>query len=90
MIGEILWCHGDMIMRSVWYDKVSHQQGTNISYKLLTYSSLTYVYSHLVVTSKFPMLPSTTRKGVRRFCMYLGIKDILLTIIEYMQSICEE
>ncbi len=66
-------------MQGMWYDKVSHQQGTNISYKLLIDYSLTYVYFHLVVTSKFPMLLFTTRKGVQRFCMSPRIRDILLT-----------
>jgi hypothetical protein len=47
-------------MRGEWYDKVSHQQGTKISYKLLTDSSIVYVYFHLVLTLKFPMFPFIT------------------------------
>jgi hypothetical protein len=67
------WYQGDMILQGVWYDKVSHQQGINISYRLLIDSRPTYVYSHLVVTSKFPMLSSATQKGVQRFSMSLGV-----------------
>ncbi len=64
------WYQGGMILGGVWYDKVSHQQGTNISYKLLIDYGPTYVYSHLVVASKFPMFPSTTQKGVQRFYVF--------------------
>jgi hypothetical protein len=70
------WYKGDMILRGVWYDKVSHQQGTNISNMLLIDFGPTYVYSHLVVASKFPMLPSATRKGVQRPCMSLGVRHM--------------
>jgi hypothetical protein len=49
-----------------------------------------YVYSHLVVTSKFPMLPSVTQKGVWRFCMSPRIRDIILTIVKDTQSMGEE
>ncbi len=79
-----------MILQGVWYHKVSHQQGINISYKLLTNYGLMCVYFHLVVLSKFPMLPYATQKGVQRFDMSPGVKDMLLTTIKDKQSMGEK
>ncbi len=74
----------------MWYDKVSHQQGTNISYKLLIDYGLVYVYFHLVVASKFPMFPFATQKGVQRFCMFPRVRDTLLIAIEDRQYMKNE
>jgi hypothetical protein len=58
------------------------QQGINISYRLLRDFGEAYAYSHLVVASKFPMLPSATRKGDQRFCMSPGIRESLVVAME--------
>jgi hypothetical protein len=48
-----------MIIGGTWYQGMPSQQGTNIPYKLLDFGP-TFVYSHLVIASKFPMLPCST------------------------------
>jgi hypothetical protein len=61
---------------------VPTQQGINISYNLLTDFGVAYAYSHLVVASKFPMLPFATRKGYQRFCVSPRIKESLVIVVE--------
>jgi hypothetical protein len=43
-----------------------------------------------MVASKFPMLLSTTRKGEQRFCMFFGVRESLVFVVEDMHSIDEE
>jgi hypothetical protein len=71
-----------MLLHGVWYHRVLGQRGRNTSYRLLHGSSLAYAYSHLVLKSKFPMLPTTTRKGLPRFSMPIGVKENLIATIE--------
>ncbi len=74
-----------MIIGGVWYQRMVNHQGTNIPYMLLIDSSPAFVYSHLVITSKFPLLPSATRKGGPRFCMVLEMRENLITSVEDRQ-----
>jgi len=50
------WFEGDYVIRDLWYEKL--RQG-NRSYYFLEDSPPTFVYSHLIVASKFPT-PRTT------------------------------
>jgi hypothetical protein len=44
-----------------------------------------FTYSHLVVASKFPMLPCATRKGEPRFSMTIDVRDVLVVVIKERQ-----
>ncbi len=55
---------------------------------LLRNVSLVVTYFHLVIKSKFPMLPNATRKGNPRFTTPLHVRENLLSIIEERQSYC--
>jgi hypothetical protein len=63
------WLTGDMLLSGFWYQHLLGQKNQNISYKLLTNSPFTFVYSHLVIKAKFPMLPSAICKGNPRLLM---------------------
>ncbi len=56
-----------MILVSIWYYGMLGYQGTNVSYMLQIDFGVAFAYSHLVVTSKFLMLPCARRKGELRF-----------------------
>jgi len=71
-----------MIIGGVWYQIVVNHRGTNIPYKLLTYFGLAFVYSHLVIASKFPMFPCATRKDGPTFSMVPKVKENLIASIE--------
>jgi hypothetical protein len=64
------WYEGDMILGGIWYKCLPSQTRRCPSYILLKDDPSTFTYSHLVLRSKFPMLPTTTRKGVSRFTMH--------------------
>jgi hypothetical protein len=78
-----------MLLYGVRYHHVLGQQGWNTSYILLHGSSPAYAYSHLVIKSKFPMLPTTTRKGLPRFSMPIEVKENLITTIEKRRNYAE-
>jgi hypothetical protein len=61
-----------------------NQQGPNISYVLLTYYGSTYVDSDLVAFCH--LLPFTTQKVFKRFCMSPRIQNNLLATIKNKQS----
>jgi hypothetical protein len=50
-----------MIIGGVWYERVVNHWRTNILYRLFTNFGPTFIYSHMVITSKFPMFPCATR-----------------------------
>jgi hypothetical protein len=54
----------------------------NISYKLLTNVRASFAYSHLVVASKFPMLPCATQKGEPRFIIIVDVRDALVVFVK--------
>ncbi len=64
---EHLVLKGNMILVNTWYYGVLGCQGTNVSYMLLIDFGVAFAYSHLVVTSKFAMLPCARRKGELKF-----------------------
>jgi hypothetical protein len=47
----------------------------------------TFVYSHHVVASKFPMFPIARRKGNLKFFMAIKDRAWLLTIVKERQTI---
>ncbi len=53
-----------MRLGGVWYYRVTNQQGQN--FFLLTNVGPTFVYSHLVVASKFPMFATIRKKGDKK------------------------
>jgi hypothetical protein len=52
----------------------------------LTNDGATFAYSHLVVASKFPMLPCATRKGEPRFSMIVDVRDVMVVVVKKKQS----
>jgi len=76
-----------MMFEGVWYYKVEGQWGENFSYRLLANVPPTFVYSHHVVASKFPMFPIAKRKGDPRFFMAVKNKAQLLAVVEERQTI---
>lgn len=50
------WVLGDWVIRGVWYERL--WPGSR-SYILLKDSPLAFVYSHLIIASKFKMPPTT-------------------------------
>jgi hypothetical protein len=76
-----------MIIGGTWYLKVPRQSCTNIPYKLLLDFGLAFVYSHLVIVSKFSMFPCATRKGYRNFFISPKVRKNLVATIEDKQSI---
>jgi hypothetical protein len=71
-----------MILCGVWYHHILGQKGWNTSYKLLHDAPLAFAYSHLVLKSKFTMLPTTTKKGSPRFLMPSEVWENLIASIE--------
>jgi hypothetical protein len=76
------WYEGDMIIGGVWYQRMVNHRSINISSRLLTNSSLAFVYSHPIIASKFPMLPCATRKGGSSFSMVPKVRENLIVAIE--------
>ncbi len=74
-----------MIIGGVWYQRMVNHRGTNIPYRLLIIFGPTFVYSHLVIASKFPMFPCATRKGGPRFSMVLKVRENLITVVKDRQ-----
>jgi hypothetical protein len=62
-----MWYEGDMILGGIWYKHIVGPSTQNPSYMLLKDAHHVITYVHLVIKSKFPMLPNTTRKGNPRF-----------------------
>jgi hypothetical protein len=80
-----IWYKGEMIIGGVWYQIMVNHRGTNIPYRLFIDSGPTFVYSHMVIASKFPMLPCATRKGGPRFFMVLEVKENFIAIMKDRQ-----
>lgn len=60
--GNNEYVEGDVVLRGIWYDKLSPNSH---SYLLRNDKSLAYVFSHLILASKFPMLFTSRRvKGI--------------------------
>jgi hypothetical protein len=72
----------------LWYKQPTRPSVQIPSYMLFRNVSLTITYFHLVIKTKFPMLPNATRKGNQRFTMPLHVRKNLLRIIEERQSYC--
>jgi hypothetical protein len=68
-----MWYEGDMILGGIWYKRMVGPSTQNPSYMLLKDVHPIVTYSHLVIKSKFPMLPNATRKGNPRFNMLAQI-----------------
>jgi hypothetical protein len=76
------WYQGDMILGGIWYKCLLGQTRRRPFYILLKDDHPTFTYSHLVLRSKFPMLPTATRKGVSRFTMPNDVWQNLILAIE--------
>lgn len=76
------WYEGDMILGGVWYKCMTGHRGRNPSYALCKDDPPAFTYSHLVVGSKFGMLPNATTKGNPRYSLPQEVRENLLAIIE--------
>jgi len=56
------------------------------SYRLLNDTLPSFVYFHLVLKSKFAMLPNATRIGIPRFSMHVEIRESLIAHLEERQT----
>jgi hypothetical protein len=70
------WFEGDYVLHGLWYEKLCP---SNIFYYLLEDSPPMYVYSHLVVASKF-VLPPTTHVVKGSLCTYELFANVLTII----------
>jgi hypothetical protein len=66
------------------------QRGQTTSYVFLKNSPLAFAYFHLVLNSKFAMLPSATHKGNPKFSMPSNVREILITSIEDRETYAHE
>jgi hypothetical protein len=82
------WYKGNMLLGGLWYKQTIGPSAQIPSYMLLRDANHVVTYSHLVIKSKFPMLPNATRKGNPRFTMPLHVRENLFSIIEERQSYC--
>jgi hypothetical protein len=85
-----VWYEGEMIIGGVWYQKMATQKGQITSYVLLRNSTPTFAYSHLVLNSKFSMLPSATHKDNPNFSIPSDVKEILIASIEEKETCVHE
>jgi hypothetical protein len=74
---------GDYVLQGLWYKRL---HPSNKSYYLLEDSPPTYVYSHLVMPSKF-VLPPTTHVVRASLCTYELSADVLAIIHEGMEHL---
>jgi hypothetical protein len=75
------------MFEGVWYYRVAGQRGENSSYRLLEDVAPTFVYSHHVVASKFPMFPIAKRMGNPRFFMAIEDRVRLLVFTKERQIV---
>jgi hypothetical protein len=76
------WFEGGYILQGLRYERLCPH---NRSYYLLGESPPTYVYSHLVVASKFTM-PPTTHAVRGSLCTYELSSEVLVIIHESISS----
>jgi hypothetical protein len=70
------WYKGDMLLGGIWYHHIPRQKGQLTSYRLLNNIPPTFAYFHLVLKSKFSMLPNVMRKGIPRFLCLLKLEKV--------------
>jgi hypothetical protein len=72
---------GDVVLHGIWYIKLSPN---SCSYLLRDDKSLAYVFSHLILASKFPM-PPTSHIVKGRYVSYklsMEVVDIISNALE--------
>jgi hypothetical protein len=77
-----MWYEGDMILCGIWCKCMVGPNIQNLSYMLFKDVHSIVTYFHLVIKSRFPMLPNATRKGNPRFSMPAQIRENILSLIE--------